>query len=334
MGDTDVFDLPVIDLKEAHTSREALATKVVYILENVGFAYIDNVPGIDYDRLWDACQWFFPKPMEFKEKLMRKQWNPENSNVYRGYFPVVKGEPSRKEAFEFGKDVPPDDTSVSDSNWMYEKSTWPPEDGTFPFKSFLLNQFEVMHETCLELIRLCAIGLGIPEESFSGLFAPRPMSTFRLLHYPPWDGAPPPNALIEEGKVVTTPEHTDSDFMTLLTSFRFNGLEVLKADGKWGEVRPRPGSLVMNIGDTFSRMLGGRFKATKHRVIDIGVDRYSVPFFLSPKFEGDIGVNFLSQYLHEGADNVPEQFGPWLLHTIKHKKKYFEYKVLPEIKHL
>ena len=87
----------------------------------------------------------------------------------------------------------------------------------------------------------------------------------------------------------------------------------------------------MNIGDTFSRMLGGRFKATRHRVIDIGEDRYSVPFFLSPKFHGDIGVNFLSQYTQEGHSHVPERFGPWVLHTMKHKKKYFEYTDLPEI---
>ena len=98
------------------------------------------------------------------------------------------------------------------------------------------------------------------------------------------------NALIEDGKVLTTPEHTDSDVMTLLTPFHFGGLEIKQADGKWVEVRARPGSLVMNIGDAFSRMIGGRFKATCHRVFDIGLDIYSVPFFLSPSFDGNIGL--------------------------------------------
>ena len=324
-------ELPVIDMNDVVKDRVAAAKKIVSVLENVGFAFIDNVEGIDYDGLWDTCQWFFSKPTEYKEKIMRKQWNPENENVYRGYFPVVPGEPSRKEAFEFARDLSPTDTTVSPTNWFYEKSTWPEEDGTFPFREFLTKQYEVMHETCMELLRLCALGLDIPEDSFMPLFHEKPCSTFRILHYPPWEGAPPANALIEDGKVLTTPEHTDSDFMTLLTPFHFGGLEIKQADGKWAEVRARPGSLVMNIGDTFSRMLGGRFNATRHRVLDIGLDRYSVPFFLSPRFDGDIGVNFLSQHTGEGPAHIPEKFGPWVLYTMKHQKKYFEYKVLPEI---
>ncbi|XP_045203129.2 uncharacterized protein LOC123556455 [Mercenaria mercenaria] len=323
--------LPVIDLKEVKVDRKFAAEKVVDILENVGFAYVDNVDGIDYKGLWDCCQCFFNKPMDFKKKIMRKQWNPENTNLYRGYFPVVEGEPSRKEAFEFARDVPPDDTSVSPTNWFYEKSTWPEEDGSFPFKKFLQQQYEVMHETCMETLRLSAIGLGIPENSFMHLFEDKPCSTFRMLHYPPWEGEPPKNAFIEDGKVLTTPEHMDSDFMTLLTPFDFGGLEIMQADGKWAEVINRLGSLVMNIGVTFSRMLGGKFKATRHRVIDIGIDRYSVPFFLSPRFDGDIGVNYLSTYTGEGPKHVPEKFGPWVLHRMKHEQKYFEYKVLPEI---
>jgi hypothetical protein len=54
-----------------------------------------------------------------------------------------------------------------------------------------------------------------------------PCSTFRIIHYPPWDGPPPENAIVEDGKVVTTPDHTDSCFLTLLTTFNYRGLEVL-----------------------------------------------------------------------------------------------------------
>ncbi|XP_052238008.1 uncharacterized protein LOC127849329 [Dreissena polymorpha] len=330
MASVEFIDLPIIDFAKAKTDRQEQAKKIVEVLESVGFAFIDNVQGINFKGLWDCCQWFFAKPVEFKRKIMRQQWNPENSNIYRGYFPVVPGEPSRKEAFGCGRDVKEDDPTVSKTNWFYEKSTWPVEDGTLPFKEFLQGQYECMHEACMELLRLCAIGLGIPEESLTDLFNPNPCSTFRILHYPPWVGEPPAIAMLEDGKVVTTPEHTDSDFMTLLTPFHFGGLEVMQANGTWAEVNTRPGSLIMNIGDTFSRMLGGRFKATRHRVLDIGEDRYSVPFFLSPKFHGDIGINFLSQYTEDGDAHVPERFGPWVLYTMKHKKKYFEYKVLPE----
>lgn len=325
------FPLPIIDISKSRTDRQKLAKEVIHGLENIGFLYIDNVEGIDYNLLFNICQWFFGLPTETKMKLARKQWNSDNRNVFRGYFPVVKGEPSRKEAFEFGRDISTEDKSVSANNWMYEKSVWPEEDGTVPFREFLIKMYEIFHETTQEILRLVAIGLGIDEQAFKDLFSDKPISTFRLLHYPPWEGAPPENAIIGDGKIVTTPEHMDSDFMTLLHVFDYKGLEVVGPDDKWVAIPPRPNSLVMNIGVTFSRMMGGRFKATRHRVLDIGIDRYSVPFFLAPSFHSDIGINFMSKFRSGGPDHVPERYGPWYLYRIKHVTKYFEYRHLPDI---
>lgn len=322
------FELPIIDL--ARTDREALGKDVVNALENVGFLYIDNVKGLDFDKFLECCKWFFGLPTEKKEAIMRNHWKKENKNVYRGYFPVVEGEPSRKEGFECGRDIKPNDPNVKPGNWFYEPSPFPEEDGKFPFKQFMLESYEVMHKTAMEILRLASMGLGIDEKSFEDIFAERPLSTLRLMHYPPWVGAPPQNALIEDEKVVTTPDHTDSNFLTLLYTFDFKGLEVVTADGNWAEVEPRPKSLVMNIGDVFSRMMGGRFKATRHRVIDIGVDRFSVPFFLEPSYDGDIGENFMSKATGKGPEHTVEPYGPWLLQQVKYIKKYFEYKVLPE----
>ena len=329
-SETEKIQLPIIDLSKAKTHRKELAATVVHALENIGFLYVDNVEGIDYDKMFEACKWFFGQPWEVKKSLLRKHWNEDNKNVYRGYFPVVEGEPSRKEGFEFARDIPPNDPTVKPGNWFYEPSVWPPEDGSFPFKEFLNKMYKAMHEASLEILRLTSIGLGIDEYSFEDIFKDKPCTTFRLMHYPPWNGSPPENARIEDGKVVTTPDHTDSNFLTLLATFDYKGLEVITGDGKWCEVEPRPNSLVMNIGDVFSRMLGGRFKATHHRVIDIGVDRYSVPFFLEPAYDGDIGINFMSKATGTGPEHVEEHYGPWMIQQVKYIKKYFEYKVLPE----
>jgi len=324
------FKLPIIDLDLAKTDKAKVAAQVVDALENVGFLYIDGIHGIDFDKLMEGCKWFFGKPMEEKRTLLRKHWNEENPNVYRGYFPVVEGEPSRKEGFEFGRDVDPNDPTIQQGNWFYEPSVWPKEDGTYPFKEFMSNCYTILHNASLDILRLAAVGLGIDEFAFDDIFADRPCTTFRLMHYPPWNGAPPENAKIEDGKVVTTPGHTDSNFLTLLYTFHFTGLEVVTADGKWSPVEPRPNSFVMNIGDVFSRMMGGRFKATQHRVLDIGVDRYSVPFFLEPSYDGDIGENFMSKATGKGPEHKVEKYGPWMIQQVKYIKKYFEYKVLPE----
>ena len=324
------FQLPIIDLDKANIDRQTVAKDVLHALENIGFLYIDNIKGIDYEKLMAACKWFFGLPIEEKHTIMRNFWKDDNPNVYRGYFPVIKEKPSRKEGFEFGRDVKPDDPTIQPGNWFYEPSVWPKEDGTFPFKQFMMNCYEILHNAGLEILSLAALGLGIDANSFDEIFAEKPMTTFRLMHYPPWEGKPPENAIIEDGKVLTTPDHTDSNFLTLLNTFNFTGLELMTASGKWEAVEPRPQSWVMNIGDVFSRMMGGRFKATRHRVLDIGVDRYSVPFFLEPSFDGDIGLNWMSKITGDGPEHEVEKYGPWLLKQMKHIKKYSEYNVLPE----
>jgi isopenicillin N synthase-like dioxygenase len=44
----------------------------------------------------------------------------------------------------------------------------------------------------------------------------------------------------------------------------------------------------VNIGDTLEALSGNQIKATRHRVMDIGVERYSSPFFFDPKFSARI----------------------------------------------
>lgn len=306
---------PIIDMSKAYTERKKLAKKVVLGLENEGFLFIDNVANLDYDKLLRACKWFFDKPIEFKRTVMRKFWNPENSNIYRGYFPVTEEEPCRKEGFKFARDVKDVDVTAAEYNRFYEKSPWPKEDGEFPFKEFLQETYEILHNTALEILKLVAIGLDIEENIFEDMFSDKPCSTLRIMHYPPWEGKPPKNAIVEDGKVVVFPEHIDKNFMTLLTRFDYGGLEFKTIDGSWAEVDPRPKSLVMNIGDIFSRMMDGRLKARTHRVIDIGTDRYAVPFFFTPRYDADIGVNFME------PEHRLEQYGPWVLDVIKNREK-------------
>lgn len=323
--------LPIVDLEKAKTHPKEVAEVVVHGLEKIGFLFIDNAEGIDQDKLLRCCKWFFGQPLEYKKTIMRNFWNPENKNIYRGYFPVVEGEPSRKEGFDSARDVPPNDPEVSPKNWMYENTPWPEEDGSFPFKQTMRDAYEAFHKVAIRVLQLTAIGMGLREDTFDELFMNKPLTTHRIQHYPPWDGAPPKNAMIEDGKIVTTPVHTDSNFLTLLLTFGFKGLEVMMPDETWVEIKPRPNSIIMNIGDVFSRMLGGKVKATRHRVLDIGIDRYSMPFFFTPHYNADIGINFLSKVTGQGPDHVPERYGPWVVHLIKHVKKYFEYRVLPEI---
>lgn len=51
---------------------------------------------------------------------------------------------------------------------------------------------------------------------------------------------------------------------------------------------------MVNLGDTLSRITNYKLKTNKHRVLDIGVELYSNPFCLDPKYSStSIRINQL-----------------------------------------
>jgi isopenicillin N synthase-like dioxygenase len=98
--------------------------------------------------------------------------------------------------------------------------------------------------------------------------------------------------LSAESFKLTTPAHKDSGFITILSTLGFPGLEVL-INGEFKAVRPKENHLVVNLGLTFEQMTNGHYKATTHRVLDIDIERFSMPFFLRPKYSAVIPSNFL-----------------------------------------
>jgi len=72
---------------------------------------------------------------------------------------------------------------------------------------------------------------------------------------------------------------------------------------------------VVNLGSTFMRVTNFEMKATMHRVLDIGVERFSSPFFLRPKYTATIPSNMIAP--EEEATEPPIVFGPWLIENLK-----------------
>ena len=63
-------------------------------------------------------------------------------------------------------------------------------------------------------------------------------------------------------------------------------------------------------------------KATKHRVVDIGVIRYSSAFFAEPKYSAVIPTNMLVP--DEEQTEPAIKFGPWFIRRLVNK--YVEWK--------
>lgn len=249
--------------------------------------------------------------------LARKTWNPLSANTYRGYYPPISGVTCYKEGIEFGQELPADDPDVLSDNYMYEPNSWPPENlpGAVQFKQFVLSYYQSMTDLGTEITHLLAIGLGKEEDFFDRLFLNKPLSTLRFMHYPVREG-PIPEAAKKDGVVLTCLEHSDSTFITFLSTFYNEGLQILQQDGTWKDVEVRPDCLVMNVGDALVKTTG-QFKSTRHRVVDHGKERYSVPFFMEPNYYADIGQ--LAKELGQSDSDGPIQYGPWLTGIMKAK---------------
>ena len=189
--ETKVANLPLMDMTRAKTDREAFAKDLVKVMSTIGFLLLENVEGVDPDGLMGACKWFFTQPLEKKFEVTRKRWNKSCKNVYRGYFPTGEdpNNSSHKEAFECGVTLPLDDPDVLNGNRLYENPQWPIEEG-IPFKEIVTTYFKAMHRAAVDLIRLLALGLGFDEHCFDDMIVKKPLSTLRLLHYPPRGGIP------------------------------------------------------------------------------------------------------------------------------------------------
>jgi len=122
----------------------------------------------------------------------------------------------------------------------------------------------------------------------------------------------------------TTPIHTDSGFLTLLSTFNYHGLQVDIGDGVYKSVRPVSNTLVINLGDMLSRITNYKLKATKHRVLDIGVERFSSPFFFEPNYSATIPVSLVGN----SATSTSEQdfiYGDWLIDKIREFGEYKDF---------
>ena len=69
--------------------------------------------------------------------------------------------------------------------------------------------------------------------------------------------------------------------------------------------------MVVNLGNIISRITNYHLKATVHRVLDIGVERFSCPFLATPKYLASIPSNLLKP--KNKQDAAPTLCGEWIV---------------------
>jgi isopenicillin N synthase-like dioxygenase len=153
-------------------------------------------------------------------------------------------------------------------------NVWPSEVPSF--KDTFQELYATFDRTGLKVLRAIARYLKIDEDYFADTVRDG-NSVLRALHYPPQTEP--------TGNHIRAGAHEDINTITLLLGAEEAGLELLTRDGRWIPVSPKPGELVINIGDMLQRLTNGRLRSTSHRVVNPTPDRaskarYSMPFFL------------------------------------------------------
>ena len=261
-----------VSLEETDRAPDAFARQLGRSFEEYGFAVIAD-HGIPEDliaRAEDKAKAFFELPEEVKRKYALGQGGA------RGYTPfgieTAKGHKAHdlKEFWHVGRELP-EGHRFSD---VMAPNVWPEE--VPGFRETFLELYDTFDRTGLKILSAIARYLGVDAKYFADTVRDG-NSVMRLLHYPP-QTAP-------TGEHIRAGAHEDINTITLLLGADEAGLELLTRDGRWIPVSPRPGELVINIGDMLQRLTNGKLRSTSHRVVNPAPDRasharYSMPFFL------------------------------------------------------
>jgi isopenicillin N synthase-like dioxygenase len=262
-----------VSLKDADRDPKAFSEELGQSFVDYGFAIVRDhgIPQDLIERAEALSKQFFALPEEVKRKYLIP-----GSGGARGYtaFGVETAKGAQafdlKEFWHVGRELP----AGHKFRDVMADNIWPEE---IPgFKETYLALYDAFDDAGVKVLRAIARFLEVDEEYFTDTVRDG-NSVMRLLHYPAQ--AEPTGNHIRAGA------HEDINTITLLLGAEEAGLELKTKDGRWIPVSPKPGELVINIGDMLQRLTNGVLRSTSHRVVNPAPDRasharYSMPFFL------------------------------------------------------
>lgn len=218
--------------------------------------------------------------------LARWHFDRTRPNVYRGWFPLQDGEATYKQGIDMGPDVAFGPSVVDPTDPLCEATPLPDEAALPGWRQAVKDYYLAMDRLSRVLMQSIARGLGLAPGTFDAAFNGG-VSTLRLLHYPvrtesSFVGVDPQEVWVESHGVqryLLARDHVDSGFMTLLAQDGVDGLQAQHRDGTWVNVPPQENALAVNFGKVLELWTGGLIRATRHRVLGAGRERYSLPFF-------------------------------------------------------
>jgi isopenicillin N synthase-like dioxygenase len=299
--------IPVLDLAASRQGGGTFSPDFIeqlrHATHDVGFFQVTGYGGRpgQAGELLDIVQRFFDLPLEERMKLDNRL-----SPHFRGYTrmgtEVTQGRADAREQIDYSPEREPvRDYPADQPYWLLQgPNLWP--DDAFPeLKPAAMDWADLMSRVGMELLRAIAVSLELPEDYFDEPFQGTPAWMGKLVHYV--------GGVVEAAGDQGVGSHADYGFVTLLLQDEVGGLEVLPpGTSQWLPVEPLPGALVVNLGEMLEVATEGYLAATIHRVQapPPGVDRYSVPFFWSPRLDAVIKPVPLAPRLKAAARGITD----------------------------
>jgi len=287
MTSISVVDLSKLSLEQSNPSCsdfEEVSKTVSKCFEEIGFMYIIN-HGIAEKTITDA--------MEASMAFFKLEGNIKNKSrkgsEYQGW--VEQG----REIFDQDENGKIAELEIRETYDMKNASA----SGIFPdedcpqLRKMLTNltaRSKMLTSRLLKCISLSlGLDLGFFDTNHQGMISQgmedsvENCTTLRSIHYPPIT-----DELAQHPSIIRCGEHADYGTITLLFQDSLGGLEVKGVDGKWINADPIPGAIVVNVGDLLESLSGGKYPATRHRVVVPELEfrrknpRQSIAFFVHP----------------------------------------------------
>ena len=284
------FEVPAIDISpyvQGGTAEEqaAVAAAVDHACRTVGFMQIHGhgIPAPVTDGLAAAMDAFFALDLETKKGYRTP---PE---INRGYSPPKSESLSLSlgvesatrmndffEAFNVGATAADYPDAADLSRIDYADNLWPDVSG---FEAQVWAYFGEAGRVARTMTRIFADALGLSPTFFDER-CDHSLDVLRMNNY-----ALPAGTNVElDGDLTGMGEHTDYGIVTVLWADRVRGLQVLDTEGRWHDVQPDEGAMLINLGDVTARLTNERWMSTLHRVKPPVVDgtierRRSAAFF-------------------------------------------------------
>ncbi len=262
----NIDTVPVIDIHEL--GAPATLARLDTACREWGFFQVvhHGIPAASIRQVFAAAHAFFTLPAAAKRQIERTRENPW------GYYDqeLTKNVVDWKQIYDFG---PADGGAI--------RPQWP---ARVPgFRSAVQTCYRHCEELAFRLLAAISLNLGMRSGYLGRGFGPGHTSFLRLNYYP----ACPLGARSQQGSSLGVGPHTDAGALTLLLQDAQPGLQVFRG-GAWHTVEPRPGAIVVNIGDMVQVWSNDRYRAALHRAVTHAEKpRYSIPFFLNPSYDAN-----------------------------------------------